>query len=62
MATRYPFLLPTIFACWLAACTSAEEVNSAVMIPGAQAAESTRSLYPPLAPDADPGGQVYEYH
>ena len=61
MATRYTFLLATMFVCSLAACSSADEANSGVMIPSAQASEPARSLYPPLAADAEED-RAYEYH
>jgi hypothetical protein len=44
-----------------AACTSSEEVNRGGVIPSAQASEAARSLYPPLAADAEED-RAYDYH
>jgi hypothetical protein len=62
MATRIKLLLAAMFLVSLAACSEADQVNSSGMIPSAQAGEGARALYPTLAADAEPGGQVHEYY
>ena len=61
MATRSKLLLAAMLLVSLAACSPSDEVNSSSIIPSAQAGESPRALYPELAADAEPGGQVHEY-
>ena len=62
MAKRSKLLLAAILLVWLAACSPSDEINSSGIIPSAQAGESARALYPDLAADAEPGGQVHEYY
>jgi hypothetical protein len=62
MTTRSKLLLAAMLLVWLAACGPSDEVNSSSIIPSAQAGESTRAIYPELAADAEPGGQVHEYY
>jgi uncharacterized lipoprotein len=61
MPTRSRVLLTAMSLLCLAACSSSDELHSGV-IPAAQAADAARSLAPQLAEDAEPDGQVFEYH
>lgn len=62
MATRSKLLLAAMLLVSLAACSPSDQVNSSGMMPSAQAGESAPALYPLLAADAEPDGQVHEYY
>jgi hypothetical protein len=60
MATRSKVLLATMFVLALTACSASEEFNGGGVIPSAQASDAARSLYPPLAADAEED-RAYDY-
>lgn len=55
MATR--LILPALLLLLVSACAPSEEVISST-----QATATAPSLYPPLSADAEPHGDVHEYH
>jgi hypothetical protein len=61
MEKRSRFVFATLLLLSLAACGAPDELRSAVALPSAQASEPGRSLYPPLAADAEED-RAYDYH
>ena len=62
MAKRSKLLLAAILLVALPACSPTDERSGGGVIPSAQAGEGAQPLYPALAADAAPDGQVHEYY